>query len=249
MCSVGVAYAYDNMANGVYSTNEVSLVYGHTLRLKEFYFIRLGLQASMFINQLGWDKVKYGDQYDQNTRKPTLETLEQFDSDSRTCFDFSFGASFVIQNLLTVGGAVYHIAEPNNGFVELDDNILKRKFVGHINFIQDLQYQNGLFGRKDLSQNYMFVNGAYQQQSDFKMANVGVGVAWDPLILGVSDKNDLDGINVLAFMLGGHFKGLQVYYVYDLFTSSKKNGSWSHEINFIYIYQKHERYPCPVVYW
>lgn len=249
MSSLGVAYAYDNMASGVYNTNEISLVYAHTIKLRDFYFIRLGLQASMFINQLGWDKVKYGDQYDPNTRKPTLETLEQFDNDSRTFFDFSAGASFIIENKLTVGGAVYHLAEPSNGFVELEENVLKRKFVGHINFIQDLQYSNGLFGRNDLSDNYLFVNASYQQQDKFKMVNAGVGATWDPLIVGVSDKNNLDGINVIAFMVGGHYKGLQVFYVYDLFTSSKKNGSWSHEINFIYIYQKHEKYPCPVVYW
>lgn len=249
MCSVGFAYAYDNMASSVYSVNELSLAYAHTMKLQDEMFLRLGLQATVFINQFGWDRIKYGDQYDRNTRKPTLETLENFDNDSRAFFDFSAGAAYVIQNRLTVGASVYHIAEPSNGFVELEENILRRKFVGHLSFFQDLQYSNGLWGRSDLSDNYFFSNVSYQNQDVYQQLNAGVGVAWDPLILGVSDKNNLDEVNIIAFMLGGHFKGLQVYYVYDLFTSSKKNGSWSHEINFIYVYKKTEKYPCPVTYW
>ncbi len=249
MCAVGFAYSYDNMASSVYSVNEMSLVYAHTMKLQDEMFLRLGLQATMFINQFGWDRIKYGDQYDRNSRTPDLETLEKFDNDSRTFFDVSAGAAFVIQNRLTVGASVYHIAEPSNGFVELEENILRRKFVGHLSFFQDLQNTNGLWGRADLSDNYFFTNASYQNQADYQQLNVGMGVAWSPLVLGVADKNNLDGINIIAFMLGGHFKGLQVYYVYDLFTSSKKNGSWSHEINFIYIYNKKEKYPCPVTYW
>lgn len=249
MCSLGFSYSYDNMASSVYSVNEVSLVYAHTLKLADEMFLRLGLQGTMFINQFGWDKIKYEDQYDQNTRLPSLETLEEFDNDSRTFFDVSAGAAFVIPNRLTLGASVFHIAEPSNGFVELDQNVLRRKFVGHLSFFQDLQYSNGLWGRADLSDNYFFSNVSYQNQDEYQQVNLGAGVSWGPLVLGVADKNDLDGVNIIAFMLGGHFQGLQVYYVYDLFTSSKKNGSWSHEINFIYIYKKNEKYPCPVTFW
>ena len=51
-------------------------------------------------------------------------------------------------------------------------------------------------------------------------------------------------------MIGGSYKGLQAYYTYDLFTSRKTNGSWSHEFSIVYaMAPKHYRYSCPVVYW
>ncbi len=249
MCSIGVAYAYDNMANGIYQTNEFSLVYAHTIRLKEFYFIRLGLQGSMFMNYLGQNKLTFGDQYDPATRAPLPNTIEAIETDHRSFFDFSFGGSFIIENLLSVGGAVYHIAEPNNGFSKLEDNTLKRKFTVHANFVRDLEFKKGFFGRQELSGNYFFANAAYQQQDNFKLAYAGAGLAFDPLLFGISVKNDLESVNTLGFMLGAQFKGIQFYYIYDLFTSKKKNGSWSHEISLIYIYKKHENYPCPITYW
>ncbi len=248
-CSAGFIYSYDNMANGVYDVNEFSLVYAHCIKLKDEWSLRLGVEGTLFLNRFGYDKIKYGDQYDKNTRKPTFETLESFDTDTRNFFDVSVGASFIIENRFTLGAAVYHISEPSNGFMELNDNTLYRKYVIHANFLQDLQYSNGLWGRQSLSGNYLFVNGSYQRQDDYQMLNAGVGVAWDPLVAGICDKNSLSGVNVIGFMVGAHYKGLQVFYVYDLFTSSKKNGSWSHEISFIYIIKKVEKYPCPVTYW
>lgn len=248
-CAVGFVYSYDNMANGVYDVNEFSLLYGHAIKLRDEWSLRLGLQGTLYLNKFGYDKIKYGDQYDSNTRRPSFETLEEFDTDVRNFFDVSVGASFIIESKLTLGAALYHIAEPSNGFMELKDNTLNRKFVAHINYLQDLQYKNGLWGRESLSGNYFFMNGSYQKQDDFQMLNAGLGVAWEPLVVGVCDKNSLSGINVVGLMVGAHYKSLQAFYVYDLFTSSKKNGSWSHELTLIYIIKKTEKYPCPVTYW
>lgn len=249
VCSVGFAYSYDNMASGVFDINEFSLVYAHKIIVKEGISFRLGLQGTLYLNRLGWDKILYGDQYDENSRKPTLGTLENFDNDMHTFFDVSVGASYIIENKLTLGAALYHIAEPSNGFTDVKDNNLKRKVVFHANYLHDLQNKNGLWGRESLSGNYLFINGSYQRQDRFQMLNVGAGLAWDPLVFGVCDKNSLSGVNVIGLMAGGHYKGLQLFYVFDLFTSSKRNGSWAHELNLIYIIEKTEKYPCPVTYW
>jgi type IX secretion system PorP/SprF family membrane protein len=252
MSSFGAAFSHDNMANGVYRINEVDLIYGHTVRLDEFYFLRLGVQASVFANYLDWGKLTFGDQYDPYLREILPNSVENSDMESRVFMDFSFGATFVITNLLTVGASVYHIGEPDNGFARKEDNSLKRKYVFHANFMKDLQYNNGLFGRRDVSDNFLFVNASYQQQEDFRLAHLGVGISISPLLAGVYAKSNIeniDEIHTLSFMLGGQFKGLQLYYIYDLFTSNKKNGSWSHEISLIYIFRKDEKFPCPVTYW
>lgn len=248
-CNVGFAYSYDNMANGVYAVNEFDFVYAQRLLFAEGISLRLGVQGSLFLNRLGWDKIKYGDQFDYNTRRPSFETLETFDDDSRFFADVSVGAAFNIENKLTLGASLYHIAEPSNGFKELKDNKLNRKLVFHLNYLKDLEYKNGLWGKSSLSDNYLFLNGSYQRQDEFQMVNACIGLAWDPIIFGVCDKNSLTGINVIGLMAGIHFKGLQVFYVFDLNTSTKHNGSWSHELNLIYIIAKKDKYPCPVTYW
>ncbi|HOI26642.1 MAG TPA: PorP/SprF family type IX secretion system membrane protein [Paludibacteraceae bacterium] len=249
MCSLGAFYTYDYMGAGDIKTNEFGLIYGHTIRLTDGYFVRLGVQGSYFYNLYG-DNFEFGDQYDWGTGTILPNTSEDITgNESVSLMDFSVGGAFVIENYLTVGGAVYHIGEPENGIIERKDNKLYRKFVGHANFVYDLESSNGLWGRRDLSNKYLFVNAAYQKQFNFELAYLGAGVMISPLIGGIAVKSDIDDVNTISFMLGGTYKGFQAYYVYDLFTSSKKNGSWSHEISLIYIIQNDEKYPCPVVYW
>lgn len=249
MCSLGASYTMDNLSS-VYTTNEIALAYSHTLQLRELMYLRLGLQGSCFINKFGSDKLVYGDQYDYATGKADPNTIEDITTDTRTVFDFSVGASFNIENKFSIGASVYHIGEPDNGFVEKSANSLSRKFVVHANYMLDLQYSNGNYGRRDLSNTYLFFNAAYQQQADFQMGYLGVGLFISPIILGVAEKTDLDDEYITAFMAGVTFKGFQIYYVYDLFTGSRdNNGSWSHEIALVYIHQNKEKYPCPVTYW
>lgn len=249
MCSAGFAYTYDNMGKGAYQSHEFDLLYAHTIRLKDHYFIRLGVQATLFANFMG-DGFEFGDMYNPSTRIVDHETSETLLTDSRVLVDFSAGGSFVIENKLTIGAAVYHIGEPKNGFMDKQENTLERKLVLHVSYFKDLQYQNGLFGRADLSNNYVFANVYYQMQEEFQNFYAGVGLLYSPLIVGVAFKSDLVDVYTPSFMAGLQFGSFQFNYVYDLFTAhKKKNGSWSHEINFVYIIRKHEKYPCPVVYW
>jgi type IX secretion system PorP/SprF family membrane protein len=250
MSAIGVSYTYDNMANGVFQTNEFALVYSHTFRVQEEMFVRLGLQASLFANFLNMNHLTFEDQYNAQTRQTLPYSIEELDSDRRLFPDFTFGACFVIENRFSIGGSVSHLAEPENGFAKLEYNKLHRKFAVHANFTQNLEGSNGLWGRHGiLSEKYFFANASYQQQYDFRLAHLGIGFAFDPFIAGTSFKNTLGDINSLSFMLGGNYKGFQLYYIYDLPLYTQQNGSWSHELSLIYILQREEKYACPVVYW
>lgn len=249
MCSLGVAYAYDNHASGVYVVNEFSLVYAHTLELTENAFLRLGLQGTMYANSFGYDKLQYGDQYDAATNNAAGSSIEDFDNLNRQVFDFSFGAAFNIPNTFTIGGAIYHIAEPDNGFVEKSDNSLYRKYVVHANYMHNLRYSNGLWSRREPSDNYFYLKANYQQQDDYQMARFGFGLFLNPLIAGVSEGYDFDNEYTTSFMLGASYKDLQIFYTFDLFTNPDENGSWSHQFDVVYIIQKHEKFPCPMTFW
>ncbi len=109
MCSLGAFYTYDYMGAGDIKTNEFGLIYGHTIRLTDGYFVRLGVQGSYFYNLYG-DNFEFGDQYDWGTGTILPNTSEDITgNESVSLMDFSVGGAFVIENYLTVGGAVYHI--------------------------------------------------------------------------------------------------------------------------------------------
>ncbi|MBQ4036212.1 MAG: PorP/SprF family type IX secretion system membrane protein [Paludibacteraceae bacterium] len=248
MCSLGFAYSLDDQSS-VYRSNEFSLVYSHTFEVTELSFIRLGLQGTYYLNYFGFDKLEYGDQYDSSNGHVDNSTIEDFETNTRGLFDFSFGAVYYVENTFSLGASVFHIAEPENGFVRKADNKLARKYVVHANYMHDLQYTNGLWGRRDMSDNYLFVNANYQQQADFKKAYLGLGVFLTPVILGVAEKYNLDGVFVTSLMAGCSIKGLQAYYVFDLPTYERENGAWSHEICLVYVIKQKERFPCPMVLW
>lgn len=249
MCSLGFAYSYDNMAAGTYQINDFDLIYSHTIRTTEHQFVRLGVQASLYANFLG-DNFVFEDQYNPYYRTVTNETLENLESDSRVFLDFSAGASYVIDNTLTAGVAIYHIGEPKNGFLDKPDNLLHRKLVLHATYFHDLQYKNGLFSRDDLSSNYLFGTVNYQKQDVYQNLYVSVCALISPLLIGAAYRTDLDCIHTPSVTAGVQFGSFQANYVYDIFTSyKKKNGSWSHELNLIYVIRVKEKYPCPVVYW
>ena len=251
MSSIGVAFSHDNMGGGIYKVNEFALAYSHTFKLQDEIFVRLGLQAALFANYLDWNNLTFEDQYDPRTGQIIGGTIESFETNNRMFPDFSVGGCFVIENKFTVGVSVCHIAEPNNGFDKLENNTLSRKFVAHANYTLDLERDRGLWGRQGfLSERYFFANASYQQQSNFRLAQVGTGVALNPLIVGASLKNDIGKVFTVSAMLGGSYKGIQLYYIYDFYTATKRNGSWSHEIALIYIWEREEKpYTCPVVYW
>ncbi len=247
MCSVGAAYSYDQHSV-VFGSHEFDVVYAHTFRCAEKHFIRLGLQGSFFLHQYDPTKVTFGDQFDPYTGNTLPTTAEGATITQTNYFDFSVGASYVFENHLTVGFSVYHIAEPFNGFDEDSSQRLHRKYVGHINFIQDLKLDHGLksYGFSD---NYFFANASYQQQADFKQFEFGAGICYQPVIVGASYKTNLDQVHTASFTVGGYYKGFQLYYTFDLFTSKLDNGSWSNEISLVYTMPTKKKSLCPVVYW
>ena len=262
MASAGVSFTRDNEAN-VFKKNEIAALYSHNIRLKDEYFVRLGLQIALNMNYLDQNRT-YDDQWVGSYTKTLPESNESLEDSRVNYLDFSFGAAFVIPDKLTVGGSVYHIGQPNNGFEEREASKLGRRYVFHVNYMQDLEARSGLWGRRDLSSTYVFGTAAYQQQAveveggdgkrTYRLASLNIGAMTNPVIFGVADKYDFTSsegnLNVLSFMVGAHWKGLQAYYIFDLYTSKKDNGSWSHELSLVYVIPpKHYRYSCPVVYW
>lgn len=260
--SLGVSYVRDNLAN-VFYDNQFSAIYSHNIRLEDDYYIRLGVQVSFVMDYLDGD-LTLRDMMDDKGQTIAGESIDPSAQNHLSYADFSFGGAFVIENMLTVGASVYHIGEPNNGFDDDEAQQLGRKYVFHVNYMHDLESRSGLWGRRDMSGTYLFGSASYQQQSvpvsgsskdrNYKLACLSVGAMTNPVLFGVSDKYDFSSsygnLNTVSLMVGGNYRGLQLYYIFDLYTSKKDNGSWSHELSFVYVMpDRHYRYACPIVYW
>lgn len=256
MCSVGAAYTYDNMADGTFQTHEIDVVYGHTIRLSrdKKHFLRLGIQGSLLAHFADYSKMVFTDQLNPYDGSVYSRTVENFESDSRYIPDFSAGINYLFEHKLNVGFAVYHLAQPDCGFVE-NAEYLPRRYVATIQFTQDLRKSRGLLTYRQ-SDSYFFANANYQQQGSgkgsmyiFQQLYIGAGVCFQPIIGGMSFRTDFKDLHTVSFMIGGYYKGLQLYYIFDLYASSKKNGSWSNEISCIYTIPTKKKDLCPVIYW
>ncbi|MCQ2198977.1 MAG: PorP/SprF family type IX secretion system membrane protein [Paludibacteraceae bacterium] len=250
--SIGAHYVYDGQAKD-FKSHEIGVTYAHNVRVVDGHYVRLGLTAAMFVKKLGEDIV-FGDQWQNGSIADN--SLEQDNMQDTQVFpDFSFGAQYVWENRLSAGAAIYHIAAPTYGFVDDDANQLNRRYSFHVRYLHNLESSAGLWGNRGKVENYVMGTLAYQHQGEYNVANVNVGAFVSHLMLGVAYRHDfrrevIGKLNTVSFMIGGNYKGLQAYYTYDLFTSQKSNGSWSHEFSIVYVFvKKHFRYSCPIVYW
>lgn len=256
--SVGLHYVFDGQAKD-FKSHEIGLTYSHNIRVTEGHYVRLGLTAATFIKKLGEDGA-YGDQWQNGTVLDN--SLEEDNLKDKAVFpDFTFGAAYVMENILSVGAAIYHISAPKYGFIgEGDDVELPRRYSFHARYMHNLESSAGLWGNRGKAENYIMGTLNFQHQGEYNIGSINVGAFVSHMMLGVAYRQDfrnmeVDGVeyaklNTVSFMIGGSYKGLQAYYTYDLFTSRKTNGSWSHEFSIVYVMApKHYRYSCPIVYW
>lgn len=249
MCSLGFSYTYDNMADGIFQTNELALVYAHNIRLHEGYYIRLGVQASCFLNYFGYSNLVFEDQYNSYNNTINPISLEKLENDSRYFPDFSVGAAFVIDNCFSFGFSANHLGEPENGFVAKKQNRLYRKYVAHASYYYDFHRQGGLYQTRGLSSLYLFFNSNYQHQYQSNSGYLGGGVYFRPITLGVSYKTDFIDSHIAAFTAGVHLYELQIFYVVDFNLSGRGNGTWSQELALIYLIHPKKKDLCPIVLW
>lgn len=255
--SVGAHYVYDGQAKD-YKSHEMGLTYSHNIRVTEGHYVRLGLTAAVFIKKVGEDGA-YGDQWQNGSLLDN--SLEDDNMKDKAVFpDFTFGAAYVMENIFSAGFAIYHISAPRYGFVDDDAVELPRRYNFHVRYMHNLESSAGLWGNRGKAENYIMGTLNFQHQGEYNIGSVNVGAFVSHMMLGVAYRHDfrdmeVNGVkyaklNTVSFMIGGSYKGLQAYYTYDLFTSSKSNGSWSHEFSIVYaMAPKHYRYSCPVVYW
>ena len=120
------------------------------------------------------------------------------------------------------------------------ENSLTRKFVVHGNYMHNLRYSNGLWSRRELSDNYMFFNANYQLQGDFSRLIWGQ----EPLLLRSYWEWQRRVTSIRYTSPPSCWAPLKAcrFIMFTIYSLEVENGSWSHELSLIYIIQKKERF-------
>jgi len=202
----------------------------------------LAIQASLMQRSLGWDKLKFEDQIDDQLGFIDRPTLEQPpDNESIMFADFGAGIAFAIGPKFYGGVAANHLTEPDMAFYSSNDDKLPMKITAHAGYNIDLG--GGYSGSdQELSKFYMSVNGLYQQQGPFHQMNAGVYFTLYPLVFGGWYRMNFENPDAVIALVGVTYKNWKAGYSYDFTTSQLgMNSGGAHEISFAWQFECFEK--------
>ncbi len=227
---------------GLRSTN-IGLQYAYQLNLTDTWTFRPGVEASYYFRDLNFDRLTFGDQFDNSGQvRPT--TGETFDTGfSARFFDLAFGG-ILYNEKMWFGASMHHVLEPNQA-VAGGDAPLPRKFSLHGGYkilFTELNKRARPQG-KGLERS-MTPSVNYKQQGSFKQLDVGLYFTLEPILLGAWYRGlPIDGFTstknseAIISMVGINKNNLTIGYSFDYTISDLGIGSGgAHEISLIYAF-------------
>lgn len=235
--SAGLIFNRDSEGVVGLQSTSIGLQYAYQVQLNYQWTFRPGVQIAYYIRDLNFDKLTFGDQFD-NTGQVRQFTGETFDTgQSATFFDISFGG--VLYNpSLWLGGAVHHITEPNQSIAGGDAPLPRRiSFHGGYRF----SLTPGSI-RTDRGERSITPSFNYRTQGQFDQLDVGAYFTLEPILVGLWYRGlpikNLDGITnneSIIFMLGLQNKRTTFGYSFDYTISGLGIGTGgAHEISIAY---------------
>jgi len=121
---VGGLFFHDVTGDGRLRTIELQANISYLLKLNRdsTHTIRPGINVGMNHRQVNWDAFKFGNQYNGQSFDPSISNNELYQHDKKTNFSFGVGAVYNYyikkRQFLQVGGALFNINRPNQGFFD-----------------------------------------------------------------------------------------------------------------------------------
>jgi len=226
---VGILINSDNAGGGILTTNSASLMYAYRLTASKKLDINFAVQASFYQRRLGWDKLQFEDQIDDQLGFVNPTSEKPPDNESVIFPDFAAGFAFSYANKFYGGFAAHHLTEPNMAFYNTGESALPMKLTAHLGYDLDLEGSMTEEG----SDFYLSFNGLYQQQGQFHQMNVGVYVTRYPLVLGTWFRHNFENPDAIIALVGLTWEGIRIGYSYDISMSELSgNSGGAHEISF-----------------
>ena len=243
--SAGLLFTRDSEGIAGLQSTMIGLQYAYQIQLNYQWTFRPGVQAGYFIRDLNFDKLTFGDQFDNSGLVRPI-TAETFDTGLRASFfDLSFGG--VLYNpALWLGGAVHHVTQPNQSIAG-GDAPLPRRISIHGGYRFPLS-PGSL--RTDLGERSITPTFSYRTQGQFDQLDLGAYVTLEPILVGVWYRGipikNLDGVvnnEAVIFMVGLQNNRTTFGYSFDYTISDLGIGTGgAHEISISYSFSLGDPY-------
>jgi len=226
------------------SSTSIGLQYAYELELNSKWMFRPGVQLSYTTRDLNFNKLTFGDQFD-NTGLVNPTSTELLDSGLKVNYlDMAFGGMFFSNNLW-LGGVMHNIFEPDQSLIAGDgvSSPLPRRFSLHGGYKLPLRVgSHGKGTTPDGKERSVTPSFNYRSQGKFDQLDLGIFFTLEPVILGLWYRGipikTVDGFSnhesIIVHL--GLTKGIATFgYSYDLTISELGvNTGGAHEVSLIY---------------
>lgn len=259
---VGLIVTSDREGLAGLKSTSIGLQYAYQLRLTEKLSFRPGVQISFVNRDLNFNKLTFGDQYDE-TGFISPTTAESFNTNTGINFaDISFGG-LLYSGDFWIGFSMFHLTEPNQSFVGEASPLPKKSSV-HGGYKISLPAKPGrsrgpMQAPRERSLTPTF---QYKTQGEFDQLDLGLYLTLEPIVLGTWYRGipfktyEGFGNNESAvFLIGISSNNLNIGYSFDYTLSELGIGSGgAHEVSLAYEFPLRSRkippknvrlIPCP----
>ena len=131
--SIGGLLSFDHAGDSKMGTTQLALNGSYTRQIAKRQFISAGLQLSGYQRSFDDSDLRFDSQFDSKRFDSGLPTNENFEDKNIIYGDFSLGLNWHFnkgrnRTRIDIGGAVYHINEPERNFQDEDDTVHPRKW-------------------------------------------------------------------------------------------------------------------------
>lgn len=229
----GIQIYHDKELNNIINSSSAAFSYSYHLKINQFSFITMGLQAGIVLKQFNANNLIFPSGIDQLSGAISGTTLNQYSSENKTYPDFSVGV--VGQHNEFFGGvSVHHLTQPDESIIEGDQKgKLPMKITVH-GGARSRKFHHGL-----LSREFTFSpNIIYQQQGSFKQLNMGIYLIEKSFQFGAWYRNNLDiRPDAIIALVGFAREKFQFGYSFDFTLSQLSNYSHgSHEVSLTFFF-------------
>ena len=198
---VGVTVMQDKIADGIFKSNYVSLLYAYQLKINRKLHFSFGVKPTYHEQVFDWGKASWGDQIDA-TRGFVYTTNQVVNSNTVRAFDFSTGGLLYSEHFYA-GLAVDHLYSTNVGYLSTQETPIKYTLSAGGTFSKKGSYQENV----KLSPNVIF-----QKQGSHQYLNIGLYAEFKNFVLGTWFRNK----NAFILLAGVKYKKIRIGYSVDL---------------------------------
>ncbi len=184
--NMGMIITRDVEGQAGLSSTTIGLQYAYELELNYNWVFRPGAQFSYTTRDLNFDKLTFGDQFD-NTGLVNPVTNETFDTGLKVNYvDVALGGIFFSNNLW-IGGTVHNIFEPDQSLIDGDgaSSPLPKRYSIHGGYRIPLRSGQTVGRTTEGCERSVTPTFNYRSQGQFDQLDLGAFFTLEPLVLGL----------------------------------------------------------------